>query len=77
LAIGDYGMIEVSLKYLNKLKFEKYARELLVKHNISPDLMELDFTHCRLLIDATEEDLKELIKDRLVLMVQETKRKKK
>jgi hypothetical protein len=70
-------MIEVSLKYLNKLKFEKYARELLVKHNISPDLMELDFTHCRLLIDATQEDLKELIKDRLVLMVQETKRKKK
>lgn len=70
-------MIEVSLKYLNKLKFEKYARELLVKHNVSPDLVELDFTHCRLLIDATQEDVKELIKDRLVLMVRETKGKKK
>jgi len=70
-------MIEISLKYLNKLKFEKYARELLVKYNISPDLVELNFTHCRLLIDATEEDVKELIKDRLVLMVRETKGKKK
>lgn len=70
-------MIEISLKYLNKVKFEKYARELLVKHNISPDLVELNFTHCRLLIDATQEDVKELIKDRLVLMVQETKGKKK
>ena len=53
-------MIEVSLKYLNKIKFEKYAQELLVKYNISPDLVELNFTHCRLLIDATEEDVKEL-----------------
>ena len=70
-------MIEISLKYLNKLKFEKYANELLVKHNISPDLVELNSTHCRLLIDATQEDVKELIKDRLVLMVQETKRKRK
>ena len=70
-------MIEVSLKYLNKLKFEVYARELIAKYNISPDLMELDFTHCRLLIDATQEDVKELIKDRLVLMVQETKGKRK
>jgi len=70
-------MVEISFKYLNKIKFEKYAQELLVKYNISPDLVELDFTHCRLLIDATQEDLKELIKDRLVLMVQETKRKKK
>lgn len=68
-------MIEVSLKYLNKLKFEKYSQELLVKHNISPDLVELNFTHCRLLIDATEEDVKELIKDRLVLSVVETTRK--
>ena len=70
-------MIEISFKYLNKIKFEKYAQELLVKYNISPDLVELNFTHCRLLIDATEEDVKELIKDRLVLMVRETKGKKK
>jgi hypothetical protein len=70
-------MIEVSLKYLNKLKFEKYARELFVKYNISPDLVDLNYEHCRLLIDATEDDVKELVKDRLVLMVRETKGKKK
>jgi len=69
-------MVEISFKYLNKIKFEKYAQELLVKYNISPDLVELNFTHCRLLIDATEEDVKELIKDRLVLMVRETSGKK-
>jgi len=70
-------MIEISFKYLNKIKFEKYAQELLVKYNISPDLVELNFTHCRLLIDAKEEDVKELVKNRLVLMVRETKGKKK
>lgn len=70
-------MIEVSFKYLNKPKFEKYAKELVVKHNISPDLVELNYEHCRLLIDATQEDVKELIKDRLVLMVQQITRKKK
>jgi len=70
-------MIEVSLKYLNKLKVEKYARELFVKYNISPDLVDLNYEHCRLLIDATEDDVKELVKDRLVLMVRETKGKKK
>lgn len=70
-------MIEIRFKYLNKIKFEKYARELLVKYNISPDLVELNYEHCRLIIDAEEEDVKELIKDRLVLMAQETKGKKK
>lgn len=69
-------MIEISLKYLNKAKFEKYAQELLVKHNISPDLVELNFEHCRLLIDATQEDVKELIKDRLVLATREINGKK-
>lgn len=69
-------MIEVSFKYLNKPKFEKYAKELVVKHNISPDLVELNYEHCRLLIDATQEDVKELIKDRLVLFSKETNVKK-
>jgi len=70
-------MIEVSLKYLNRRKFEVYTQELLVKHGVSPDLVELNHQHCRLLIDATAEDVKELIKDRLVLCVVETTRKRK
>jgi hypothetical protein len=65
-------MIEVNLKYLNRPKFELYANELCVKHNISLDLIELNHEHCRIIIDGKEEDVKELIKDRLVLYVTET-----
>lgn len=68
-------MIEVNLKYLNRPKFELYAKELCVKHNISLDLIELNSTHCRIIIDATQDDVKELIKDRLVLYTTEITRR--
>lgn len=69
-------MIEISFKYSNKLKFEKYTHDLLVKHGVSLSETEIDYKNCRLIIHTEEEGVKELIKDRLVLMVKESKRKK-
>lgn len=68
-------MIEIRFKYLNKIKFEKYVSELLVKNNIDISRTRIDPINCKLFIDAKEEDIKELLKDRLVLTIKTSKRK--
>jgi len=68
-------MIEIRFKYLNKIKFEKYVFELLIKHNIDISKTKTDYINCKLYVDLNKEDISELIKDRLVSIIKETKRK--
>jgi hypothetical protein len=68
-------MIEIRFKYLNKIKFEKYINELLIKHSVDTNKMKIEPENCKLLIEAKEEDIKELLKDRLVSMWKISKRK--
>lgn len=68
-------MIEIRFKYLNKIKFEKYINELLIKHSVDVNKTKIDSANCKLYIDTKEEDIKELLKDRLVSTIKTSKRK--
>jgi hypothetical protein len=69
-------MIEIRFKYLNKIKFEKYVSELLIKHSVDISKTKMDATNCKLFIDTKEEDIKELLKDRLVSTIKQITKNK-